>query len=223
MTAAKRLIAKKLVATENITAICCTAQWAGTVPVDKQGRHLMNAIIWMDSRGADYTKQMISGLINIEGYELFKAIRWLRLTGGAPSQSGKDPVGHILYLQDKHPEICKQTFKFLEPKDYLNLRLTGKFAASYDSITLHWCTDNRDLSRVHYDDRLISMIGIERDQLPELKRAVDILGVIKPEVADQLGLSKSVQVVMGTPDVQSAALGSGAVEDYALVDLSCSL
>jgi xylulokinase len=215
VTAAKRLIARQLVATDDISAICCTAQWSGTVAVDEQGRHLMNAIIWMDSRGANLTKQMVSGLINIEGYELFKIIRWLRMTGGAPAQSGKDPVGHILYLKDKHPEICRQTFKFLEPKDYLNLRLTGKFAASYDSIALHWCTDNRDLSRVRYDDKLISLIGIGRDKLPELKRAVDILGEIKPEVADQLGLSKNVQVVMGTPDVQSAAIGSGAVEDYA--------
>ena len=76
-TAAKRLIARQLVATDDITAICCTAQWSGTVAVDKQGQHLMNAIIWMDSRGANLTKKMVSGLINIEGYELFKIIRWL--------------------------------------------------------------------------------------------------------------------------------------------------
>ena len=33
---------------------------------------------------------------------------------------------------------------FLEPKDYVNLRLTGRVAATYDSIALHWLTDNRD-------------------------------------------------------------------------------
>lgn len=37
------------------------------------------------------------------------------------------------------------------PKDFPNLRLTGRLAASHDSTTLHWARDNRDLARVRYD------------------------------------------------------------------------
>jgi len=55
---------------------------------------------------------------------------------------------------------------------------------------------------------------MEREKFPDLKRAVDILGPIKAEVAAELGLSEKVQVVMGTPDVLCAALGSGAVRDF---------
>jgi xylulokinase len=33
-------------------------------------------------------------------------------------------------------------------------------------------------------------------------------------VADDIGLSRQVQVVMGTPDIPAAAVGSGAVDDY---------
>lgn len=42
-----------------------------------------------------------------------------------------------------------------------------------------------------------------------------MLGKIIPAVARELGVSENTMVVMGTPDVQSAALGSGAVDDYA--------
>jgi xylulokinase len=212
--ATNRLLGKNLVDPVLIATIGCTTQWSGTVAVDEAGQPLMNAIIWMDSRGAPYVQRITSGPIKLGGYGVDKLFHWIRLTGGIPVQSGKDPIAHILYIQNELPEIYRRTHKFLEPKDYINLVLTGKMAASTDSITLHWLTDNRDLSRISYNQKLIRYTGIDREKLPELKLAVDILGPIKPQVAAQLGLSEGVQVIMGTPDMQSAALGAGAVKDF---------
>ena len=48
-TAARRLLAKNLVPVQQIAAVCCTSQWSGTVPVDRDGNPLMNAIIWMET------------------------------------------------------------------------------------------------------------------------------------------------------------------------------
>jgi xylulokinase len=212
--ATNRLLSRNLVDPALITVIGCTTQWSGTVAVDEKGKPLMNAIIWMDSRGAPYVQQVTSGPIKLAGFGLNKLIQWIRFTGGIPGRAGKDSIAHILYIQKELPEIYKLTYKFLEPKDYINLVLTGKMAASTDSITLHWLADIRDLSKVAYNQKLIGYSGIDRDKLPDLKLAVDILGPIKPEIATQLGLKESVQVIMGTPDVQSAALGSGAVKDF---------
>jgi xylulokinase len=214
VTSTRKLLDKKLVPVDDIIAVCCTTQWSGTVAVDRNGNHLMNAIIWLDSRGSNYMHKITDGPIKVEGYSVEKLYRWIRLTGGAPSHSGKDPIAHILYIKHKLPEIYQQTYKFLEPKDYINLRFTGRFAAAFDSITLHWVTDNRDISNITYDDKLLKISSIERDKLPDLKRAVDVLGPIQDKVADELGLSRGIDVVMGTPDVQSAAIGSGAVRDY---------
>jgi xylulokinase len=136
------------------------------------------------------------------------------LTGGAPGQSGKDPISHILYIKNECPEVYRKTYKFLEPKDYINLRLTGRCAASFDSIALHWLTDNRKISEIVYDQRLIHASTIDQAKLPELKRAVDVLGPIRREAARELGLNEDVCVIVGTPDVQSAAVGSGAVRDF---------
>lgn len=212
--AARRLLARQPAERDKIAAVCCTAQWSGTVAVDEGGRHLMNAIIWMDSRGAPYVKRITGGPIEFEGYGIDKLPRWLRLTSGIPAHSGKDSLAHILYIKHALPEVYRQTFKFLEPKDYINLRLSGRFAASYDSIALHWVTDNRDLSRVIYDERLLQRSTVERGKLPDLKRAVDVLGPLRPDAAAALGLAEGIPVVMGTPDLQSAAVGSGAVRDY---------
>lgn len=213
--ATQELLSQGLVPPAAIAAVCCTAQWSGTVAVDGQGQPLRNAIIWMDARGARYVQQMTSGLLKVNGYGVDKLWHWLRRTGGIPTRSGKDPIAHILYLKHEEPAIYQQTYQFLEPKDYLNLRLTGKFAASKESITLHWVTDNRDIDRIDYDERLLRMATLERAKLPDLKRADELLGPIQPEVAAELGLSPATQVVMGTPDLHSAAIGSGAVSDYA--------
>ena len=214
MSTAKKLLGKGLVAVENIVAVSVTSQWCGTVPVGPDGRHLMNAIIWMDSRGAEAQKEIMPGLLKIEGYPPLRLLTWLRITGGVPGLSGKDPLAHILWLKKERPDIYRQTYKFLEPKDYINLRFTGIFAATYDSILLHWVTDNRDPSHVVYHDKLLKMTGLNRDQLPDLIRAVDILGPLKAEVARELGLKPETVVVGGTPDVPSAVVGSGAVRDY---------
>jgi xylulokinase len=213
-TAVNQVLAQDSVSTADIVAIGCTSQWSGTVAVDEQGQPLMNAINWMDSRGAGYVRDITGGPIKVEGYGLDKLLIWLRLTGGIPTLSGKDSIAHILYIKHELPEIYAQTYKFLEPKDYLNLHLTGKFTATYDSITLHWLTDNRDLTAVTYNDQLLKLAGVERQKLPDLIRATDVVGTLRPEIAAELGLETAVQVVGGTPDVHSAAIGSGAVADY---------
>jgi xylulokinase len=214
MSTSKRLIDKGLVSKDNIIAICCSTQWMGTVAVDRDGNPLMNAIIWMDSRGAKYVEALTKGPIRIEGYDIRKLIKWIRFTGGAPAQSGKDPVGHILLIRNEFPDIYQRTCTFLEPKDYVNMCFTGKSAASYDSISLHWVTDNRDLSNITYNDSLLTITTLDREKLPDLKRSIDILGPIKKEIAEELGLNKDVQVVMGSPDIFAGAIGSGAVRDY---------
>jgi xylulokinase len=210
----KQVLAKRWVAAEDIVCVSCTSQWSGTVAVDPDGNALANAVIWMDTRGSRYIRQAAGGVINIAGYGIHKLRRWLKLTGGAPGRAGKDPIAHILFLKHEHPALYRQTYKFLEPKDYINLRLSGRFAASFDSIALHWITDNRNLAKIDYDQRLIQMCGVTRDKFPDLKRAIDLLGPIKKEVAQELGLPENTPVITGTPDVQSAAIGSGAVRDF---------
>ena len=214
LRAAKRVLSQHNALAQNIAVVACTTQWSGTVAVDRAGKPLHNAIIWMDARGAPYVKRVAGGGIEIEGYNARRMLPWLRKTGGIPTRSGKDSIAHILWLKHERPEIYNAAYKFLEPKDYLNLRLTGQFAAGYDSIILHWVTDNRHIARVDYDAQLLNFVGVAREKLPDLKAPTSALGTLSPEIAREFGLRENVRVVMGTPDVQSAAIGSGATRDY---------
>ena len=200
----------------HVAAVSVTSQWSGTVPVDAQGHSIGNAIIWMDSRGAPYLHDLKgSGPIRFEGFSPMRARRWVALTGGGPSGAGKDPIAHILYLRNEQPDVYRATDTFLEPKDYINLRLTGRAVASYDSIALHWLTDNRDPDAVDYDDVLLEYAGLSRQQLPDLVHATEVIGGITDSVAQELGVPAGTPVVAGTPDVSSAAIGAGTVRDHA--------
>jgi len=212
--AARALLAQGHVPVEAVKAVSCTGQWSGTVPVDGEGRALAKAITWMDSRGAPYVRKLVGGLLEVDGYALHKALLWIHLTGGAPGLSGKDPIGHLLYLKAEQPELYRATHKFLEPVDYLGCRLSGRLVASYATITLHWLTDTRDIGRVTYSEALLRRAGIEREKLPDLVPAASLLGPITSAAARDLGLPEGVHIVVGAPDVHAAAIGSGAVRDY---------
>ena len=87
----------------------------------------MNAILWMDMRGAPYVQANARGLLNIAGAGAGKLWRWIRLTGGMPSLTGKDPAGHMLLVREQFPKIYERTYKFLNVLDNMNLRLTARF------------------------------------------------------------------------------------------------
>lgn len=212
-TAIKRLLGKRLAPNEAVVAVGITGQWSGTVAVDRDGRAIGNAVIWMDSRGQPFVRKVGGGGMEFEGYNAGKLIQWLRLTGGIPGHSGKDPIAHILYLKHARPDVYQQAYKFLEPIDYLGASLTGQIAASVNSITLHWVTDNRNIGAIRYHDGLLRLSTLDRAKLPDLRPANATLGTLLPSVAKDWGLRGDVKVIMGSPDVHSAAVGSGAVRD----------
>jgi xylulokinase len=214
MTTSRHLVQKRLVRPEDIVAVCCSTQGECTVPVDAEGNALMNVISWLDMRGAKHLDKIIGGLIKVVGYNAFKLPRWLSLTGGVPTHTGTDPAAHMLLVRYDYPEIYQKTYKFLTALDYMNVRLTGKFVATPDSILTSWVTDNRDPQHIKYDDGLLKGCGIAPEKFPELVQCTTVIGNLKPEVMRALGLKGEIKVVAGGIDVSAAAVGSGAVDDF---------
>jgi len=212
----RTVLASAGVAPEEVLAIAITSQWMGTVAVNDSGRHIAPAIIWMDSRGAPHAQRLIGGGLEVPGtgYNAMRLQRWIRLTGGAPSRTGKDPAGHILFLMHERPEVYRAAYKLLEPMDYLTFRLTGRAVASFASATGYWCTDNRDVRAIRYDDALVRTLGVAPEKLPDLVPTGTVVGKLRPEIARELGLPETVDVITPLGDTASAGIGAGAVRDF---------
>ncbi len=86
--ATRRILERCDVPREDIVAVSVTTQWSLTVPVDKDGEPVGNAICWMDTRGAKYCKALKNSPIKIAGCGPIKLWKWLRMTGGMPQDSG---------------------------------------------------------------------------------------------------------------------------------------
>src|SRR5580698_11489462 len=161
----------------------------GDAAVDPGGQAPIDAGPRVDLRGAPDTQKLTDGLIKIEGYGLGRLLRWIRITGAVPTHAGADSLAHILFLKRARPDVYARTHKLLEPMDYLNLRLTGRFSASYATIFPYMLTDNRDVNHVHYHDGLLQLAGVDREKLPDLVPVDAVLGPLLPEIAAAWQLS----------------------------------
>jgi xylulokinase len=193
-----------------------TGQWGSTVPVGADGEAVGPCLLWSDTRGRVLAARRLGGPIKVVGYSPGNLVRWLRLTGGAPSPGGADPLGHHLYLSSREPELYSSIETLLEPLDYLGMRFTGRRAATQASMILSWLTDNRPgRTNIRYAPALVRRSGREAAKLPELLPTGSVLGGLQPAVASELGLAQGIPVVAGIPDLHTGYIGSGAVAPYA--------
>jgi xylulokinase len=196
---------------QSIIAIAVTSMWSVTLPVDEHGIPLMNVMSWMDLRGAHYNQEFVKGFPSIQGYKLTTLRKYLVKHGFAPSPT--DALGHMLFIKHERPEIYKRTYKFFEPSDYINMKLTGIFAGTQNTVLPMMVVDNQRLDRTNYDPWLVKMSTIDLEKLPDLKPIDGILGSLKPEVAAELGLLPGTTVVCGVNDNSTSAVGAGSIGD----------
>lgn len=213
LESATRLLDNPLVERTMVRVVAITGQYASTVPVDENGRPTGDCLTWLDTRGGPYSRRTLGG--PVQGYNAAKLRRFIQRSGGAPSTSGADPVGQILYLLHERPELCAKTRWFMEPVDYLAMRFSGVASATYATRLAMWMTDNRDLQRFVYDEALLSSVGLSDERLPPLVSANSVLGPLLAELGADLGLGNDVMVVASMPDLHAAAFGSGATRPFA--------
>ncbi|MFQ5821998.1 MAG: FGGY-family carbohydrate kinase [Candidatus Heimdallarchaeota archaeon] len=212
----KQLLDKTGIDQDQVAALTFSSQMQGLLPVDQDGKPLMNCMIWLDARGAEVLHKLWKGPFKIMGYNLLRLRKFLSVTGGSPSLTGKEQIPKIHWLQEFHPEIYENTSKFLDVKDYLIYRLTGVMATSIDLAALWWLMDTRN-NRNQWSPSLCKMVNIDINKLPDLKKPTDLMGDgITAETASTTGLKEGTPVVCGAGDMTCAAVGSGMVLDCEL-------
>ena len=95
------------------------------------------------------------------------------------------------------------------------MRFSGVASACHASMQGAWLTDTRHLDRLAYDEELVGILGLPLDKLPPLRPIGSIVGTVRHSVAAVLGLRDDVAVITGLPDLQAAALGTGAIATFA--------
>ena len=180
---------------QEIHAISVTGQMHGIVPVNPSGQALHDAIIWSDRRNEQELSALQTELTNEE---------WVAITGNRPNISFT--LGKILWVKNHQYGLYEKTDKFLLPKDFLRMQLTGIAETDYSDASATLLLDIRTLN---WSEKIISLFQLDRSKLPEIKSSISFSGSITRNSAEMFGLKEGTPVICGCGDAQAQALGNG--------------
>ena len=191
-----------------VRGIACASQYSSIIPVDRDGRPTANMVVWMDQRGALARLKKLPGGQHMRP-NLYQMARWVQIHGIPPLDSGADSLAHMRWLKLARPEVYQRTATFLEPMDYVAMRLSGRPVSNRCSSFLMLLTDNRR-SDTAYHPSLLKWSGLDPNKLPELVSVDEPLGPLLPEVAQRLRLAKDTQIFPAINDTQAGGVGAAA-------------
>jgi len=213
-----KLLEDSNVNSSDVKALVFDCQMNCTIPIDNYGNPLMRAISWLDVRAASLIQKKLGGLIKISGFGITKLLKFLKITGGAPGTNGKDPISHILWLNENQPDLYNNTFKFLSVKDYIIYKCTEKAVTSRDLGHTSWLM-NSNPEIFDWAGPLLKKYKIDSEKLPEIRKSSEIAGNLNSEAANNLSLNKETPVFVGSGDIISGAVGSGAAHNQLIACL----
>jgi len=194
------IIREKNVDRKKIAAISFSGQMMCAIPINKNGELLMDRIpIWADARSTEQVKKIFE---IIGGYEEFYRI----------TMQGHNPelysIFKAMWIKENFSPVYKETEKFIHAKEYIALRMTGKFLTDYSDQGLGGTLDMRKHT---WSDEMLRASGIGQDKFPELHNSIDLVGHLTEEAAKLLDLVKGIPVILGAGDGPCAAAGAGAM------------
>lgn len=185
---------------EEIVGVLCSSHYFSLVPVDADANPTTNLLVWLDKRGAKYGHALVED-------DLETLVKFIEVHGALPF--GTDSLSHMLYVKHEHPEAYEKTRAFVEPVDFVNARLTGKLSANCCTAFALMLVDTRNLMGLEYSPELVAASGIDAAKLPPLVPVDSVIGTVRPEVAETLGLSPDTPVFSGINDTQAVTMGTG--------------
>ncbi len=195
--AVRQVIAQAGASPQEIAALAVSSQGETIIPLDRLGRPLYPAIVWLDNRAASQAANLAAQF----GQEIYERT-------GIPEIIPTWPACKILWLKENEPEVFAAAKKFMLVQDYLVFRLTGR-AVTDGSIS---CTTALyDIRRDDWWPAMLDAAGIQTSQLCEIVPPGSAVGTLTAEAAGILGLGRQVQVVCGGMDQATGAIGAGNI------------
>jgi xylulokinase len=179
-----------------ITGIAASAIGPCMLPVDDQGRPLMNGVLYgVDTRAT----AEIASLTDSIG-----AQRIMETCGNALTSQSVGPK--ILWLKNNHPDLYARTAKVLTSTSYITWKLTGEYVI--DHYTAANFSPLYDVDRLDWTDALAPDI-LPLGKLPALRWSTDIAGHVTAAAAVETGLAEGTPVTVGTIDAAAEAVSVG--------------
>ena len=197
-TCLSRVLGDSAVDPDDIVAFAFDSSAETMVFMDENMEPLDNFYVWMDNRAEEEA---------VEINERFSADEIGHHTGQCPIEP-VFPATEVLWFRKNKPEKFERVSMMFMTDDYLLWRMCGKKVSHGSS----WCTSYMwDINTRDWWPEMLDYLGVTADQLPEILETGTPIGHLLPEMADELGLSRNMLLVMGAQDQSAGAIGVGNV------------
>ena len=185
---------------KQIDGIGISGQMLGSTLLDKDNNLLGNCIIWLDQRAfaeVEWIKEQA-------GMDLL-----LEKTSNIPLTGYWAPK--LMWIKKHQPEVFEKIAQVLFPKDYLKLMLTGEISLEVTDASGSYLFD---VANRKWSDEMFEICGLPRHIVSDnVIESQEVAGLLKADVAEELGLKAGIPVVGGAGDQPACGLGSGVYEE----------
>lgn len=192
--ALQELVAQACVSPQDIEGMSFSGQMHGLVLLDAQNKPIRRAILWNDTRTTEQCREIERTL----GDKLLSITRNPALEGFT--------LPKIIWVKQNEPDLFARADKFLLPKDYLRLRLTGQIHMDLSDAA---GTLMLDVANKSWSEEVLEAFGISSAFCPPLVEASAFVGTVSPDTAQETGLSEGTKVFAGGADNACGAIGAG--------------
>jgi ribulokinase len=213
--AVREALAASGVPADQITALACDTTSCTVVALDKAGKPLRPCLLWMDVRAHREAADVASC-----------GDPALRLNGnGAGPVSPEWMIPKALWIKRHQPEIWAKAAMVGEYQDFLTLRLTGRWVASLNNVTMRW---HYQTEHGGWPTSMLARLDLAdlADRWPtEVVAPGQQIGPLTEGAAAHLGLRAGMPVVQGGADAFIGMIGLGVTQpgDLALITGSSHL
>jgi len=188
---------------EKIAAVALTTQRSTLLNVDKEGKPLRPAMVWLDQRRTE-------GLKPVGGFwgALFK------LSGMSETVAYLQAEAEANWIRTHQPEIWKNTHRFLLLSGFLTFKLTGKFVDSVGSQVGYIPFDYKKQDWASDSDWKWDAVGVPRSMLTDLAQVASELGPITLEAAEATGIPAGLPLIAAAADKACEVIGTGCFEPH---------
>ena len=186
---------------ERIAGVAITTQRGTIVNVDREGKPLRQAILWLDQRKT-YRLPPVGGMWGM----LF------RLAGVSDTVAYLQAEAEVNWIRTKQPEVWDKTHKFLLLSGYLTYRLTGEFNDSVGCQVGYIPFDYKRLRWSSGWNWKWKAVPMDPDLLPTLLAPGKVLGQITREAAKETGIPAGLPLIAAAADKACEVIGSGSLD-----------
>ncbi|HEX2531334.1 MAG TPA: FGGY-family carbohydrate kinase [Burkholderiaceae bacterium] len=200
-TACRQLWSQPGARKEAVKGVAVTTQRGTVINLDRDGKPLRPAIVWLDQRRATDVPTLSP---------LWRAAFKLARVEDTIDFFLRE--AEINWIKSNQPEIWDQTAKYLLLSGYLNYRLCGRFIDSAGSQVGYIPFDYKRLRWAGRFDWKWQAVPIAPDMLPELAPPGAVIGEISDAAADDTGIPTGLPLIAAAADKACEVIGAGCLE-----------